>query len=190
MNNIKKLCLYSLDCIKSTSKNSDFTDLKRSKENKVIITDLTEFEADNKDIIDIMTKYALNRSIMGIYAGKLMLIGERGKNRFYSPLLYTEAELVRNGDKVELNHDNDYCINVSLISSLLTDNDSEIVENTIDQLLSIDGDLTKIDFKKVLSGLINLDGMIIKDENALILAKTPESVAGVINELRQIADIY
>lgn len=189
-NNIKKLTLYCLDCVKSTSKNSDFVNLQKNKDNKVIITDLNEFEADNKNIIEIMTKRALNKTTMSIYKGFLILEGARGKDKFYSPLLYCEAELIREGDKIKLQYDeDDMGVNVGLIAALL-DNNADIIENTINELLSIENPL-QIDFKKVLSGLINnIEGMTITDNEALILAKTPDSVAGVINELKAISELY
>ena len=188
-NNIKKLTLYCLDCVKSTGKNAAFNNLRGNKENKVIITSDIEFESDNKDVIEIMTKYALNKTTMGIYRGGLILEGTKGKNKYYSPLLFTECELIREGDKIMLNYDDDnITVNVGLIASLL-DNDTEIVENVINQLLSIENP-QNIDFKKVLSGLINLDGLSIKDEHAVILARTPESIAGLVNELKTIAELY
>lgn len=188
MNNIKKLLLYSLDCVKATGRASGFNNLKSKKENKIIITDANEFESDNKEIIEMMTLQALNKSTMSIIKGGLFLEGQRGKDKFYSPLLYSEAELKRNGDKIELLTDDEMSVNVGLISSLL-ENDSEKVENIISQLLEIENP-EKIDFKKVLSGLINLDGFEIKEENAVILAKMPENIAGLINELKTIAELY
>ena len=186
--NVKKLTLYCLDCVKATGRSSGFNNLKSNKENKIIITDSTEFEADNKEIIEIMTLQVLNKSTMSIINGGLFLEGARGKDKFYSPLLYSEAELKRTGDKIELLADDEMSVNVGLISSLL-ENDSEKVENIISQLLEIENP-EKIDFKKVLSGLINLDGLEIKEENAVILAKMPENVAGLINELKMIAELY
>ena len=190
MNNIKKLTLYSLDCVKATGRaNNGFNNLKSNKENKIIITDSTEFEADNKEIIEIMTLQALNKSTMSIIKGGLFLEGQKGKDNFYSPLLYCEAELTREGDKIKLIcEDDEMSINVGLISSLL-DNDSEKVENIISQLLEIESP-EKIDFKKVLSGLINLDGFEIKEQNAVILARIPENLAGLISELKTIAELY
>lgn len=188
-NNVKKLTLYCLDCAKATGRASGFNNLKSNKENKIIITDLTEFEADNKEIIEIMTLQALNKSTMSIIKGDLFLEGQRGKDKFYSPLLYCEAELIREGDKIRLVCDDEgMSVNVGLISSLL-DNDSEKVENIISQLLEIESP-EKIDFKKVLSGLINLEGLTIKEQNAVILAKMPENIAGLINELKTIAELY
>lgn len=185
MNNIKKLCLYCLDCIKSTSKNSDFVNLKKNKDNKIIITDKEEFDANNKEIVKIITKQALNKSTMGIYTGFLMLENKK----YYSPLLYCEAELIRENDKIKLIYDTDaITINVSLIAALL-DNDSDIIENAINQLLEIENP-EQIDFKKILSGLINIDDIEIKEEKSIILAKMPESIAGLVNELKQIAELY
>jgi hypothetical protein len=188
MNNIKKLVLYSLDCAKATGRTSGFNNLKSNKENKIIITNDIEFEADNKEITEIMTLQALNKSTMSIIKGGLFLEGQKGKDKFYSPLLYSEAELIREGDKIKLVCDDEMSVNVGLISSLL-ENDSEKVENIISQLLEIEQP-EKIDFKKVLSGLINLDGFEIKEQNAVILARIPENLAGLISELKTIAELY
>lgn len=189
MNNTKKLILYCLDCVRACGRSSAFNNLKGNKDNKIIITNNIEFEADNKEINDIMTKYALNKSTMGIYAGRLFLEGERKKEKFYSPLLFTEAELIREGDKIKLQYDKDcMSVNVGLIAALL-DKDSDIIEHTINEILNIE-EPCKIDFKKVLSGLIDIEGMTIKEENAIILTKTPESVAGLINELKTISELY
>ena len=188
MNNIKKLALYCLDCVKATGRASGFNNLKSNKENKIIISDSKVFESDNKEIIEIMTLQALNKSTMSIIKGGLFLEGQKNKDKFYSPLLYCEAELIRNGDKIELLTDDEMSVNVGLISSLL-ENDSEKVENIISQLLEIENP-EKIDFKKVLSGLINLDSFEIKEENAVILARIPENLAGLISELKTIAELY
>lgn len=186
--NVKKLVLYCMDCVKATGRASGFNNLKSNKENKIIITNANEFESDDKEIIEMMTLQALNKSTMSIINGGLFLEGSRGRDKFYSPLLYSEAELVREGDKIKLVADDDMSINVGLISSLL-ENDSDIVENTITQLLEIEQP-EKIDFKKVLSGLINLEGLTITNNNAVILAKMPENIAGMISELKQIAELY
>lgn len=188
-NNVKKLTLYCLDCVKATGRASGFNNLKSNKENKIIITNDIEFEADDKEITEIMTLQALNKSTMSIIKGGLFLEGQRGKDKFYSPLLYSEAELIREGDKIRLVSDDEgMAVNVGLISSLL-ENDSEKVENIIGQLLEIENP-EKIDFKKVLSGLINLEGLTITNDNAVILAKMPENVAGLINELKMISELY
>ena len=185
--NVKKLCLYCADCVKSS--NRAFNNLKSNKDNKIIYTDSSEFAADDKAIIDMMTLAALNKSTMGIYKGSLFLEGEKGRNKYYSPLLYAPAELVREGDKIILQYDNDnICINIGLISSLL-ENDSDIVENVINQLMEIE-EPACVDFESILRGLINLDGFEIKKENAIFLSKTAENVAGLINELKRISEVY
>ena len=186
--NVKKLVLYCLDCVKACGRSSGFNNLKSNKENKIIITNANEFESDDKGIIEMMTLQALNKSTMSIIKGSLFLEGSRGRDKFYSPLLYCEAELIREGDKIKLVADDDMSINVGLISSLL-ENDADIVENTITQLLEIEQP-EKIDFKKVLSGLINLEGLTITNDNAVILAKMPENIAGMVTELKQIAELY
>lgn len=186
---IKKLCDYCIDCVKSAGRISGFNNLKSDKNNRIIITDATEFEADNKEVVEMMTLYALNRSTMNILRGCLFVEGVKGHNRYYSPLLYTEAELIREDDKIRLLYDEDnVTINIGLISSLL-DSDIDIVENTINQLLDIENP-EKIDFKKVINGLINLEGLTIKDETAVILARLPESTAGLLNELKIISNEY
>lgn len=184
---IKKLIPYCADCIRAGGRSSAFNNLKLGKENKIIITDSTIFEADNKEINEIMKKYALNKSTMAIYKGALILEDE--KNRFYSPLLYTEAKFERETGKIKLIAENEnMIINIGLISSLI-ENDVDIIENTINELTEIEQP-EKIDFKKVLSGLINLDGFEIKEENIIFLAKMPENIAGLLNELKLINKYY
>lgn len=190
MGNVKKLCGYCLDVVKSLGRSSAFNNLKGNKDNKIIITNSFEWDADNKDIVELMTKHVLNKSTMSIIKGALMAEGVIKKDKFYSPLLYCEAELKRDGDKIRLEYDNDNIeINYGLLSSLL-DNDSEIIENVVNQLMEIENP-EQIDFISVLKGLIpNVNELTIKKENAVILAKSPESVAGLINELKQISEIY
>ena len=119
----------------------------------------------------------------------MILEGTKGKEKYYSPLLYCPAELVRNNDRIILKYDIDeISINVGLIASLL-ENNEDYIENIINQLIEIERP-EQIDFKKVLLGLINLDEITIKDETAIILARTPESIAGLVAELRTIADSY
>ena len=185
MNNIKKLTLYCLDCIKSTGKNTAFNNLKKNKDDKIIITNETIFNADNVEINEIMTKYALNKTTMSLLSGYLMT----ESNNIYTPLLYAHIELIRQGDKIEIVQTNDYELNYGLISSLL-ENNEEIIENVINELMQID-EPEKIDIISVLKGLIpSIDDLTIKDEKAIILTKTPESIAGVVDELKQIAELY
>ena len=63
------------------------------------------------------------------------------------------------------------------------------MENVINQLMEIE-EPASVDFESILRGLINLDGFEIKKENAIFLAKTPENVAGLINELKKISEYY
>ena len=47
--------------------------------------------------------------------------------------------------------------------------------------------INESDFKGVLRGLVNLDGLnILEDKKAVILAKLPEATAGLLNELQEI----
>ena len=189
MSDIKKLCLYCLDCIKSSGKNTAFNNLKGNKDNKITITDAEQFKADNKEIIDIMTLQALNKSTMQIFKGYLIAEGTIKNQKYCTPLLYMPAELERNGDKINLICDDDFEINYSFISSLL-DNDVEKVEIIVNQLQQIE-EPEKIDFTAVLKGLIpDINKLSIKNKQAVILAKNPENIAGLINELKMISEEY
>ena len=199
MDNTKKLISYCLDCIKHTGRASGFNNLLSNKENKIVIlndngTDnggcAYQFPADNKEIVQIMTKYALNQSTISLLCGRLFLCGQISANqKYYSPLLYADAELIRQGDNIILDcNEDEFNINAGLISSLL-DNDEDVIENVINQLIEIENP-AHIDFEKVLCGLIDFQryGLEIKRQSALILAKTPESIAGLVNELKQIIE--
>lgn len=180
-----KLLNYNLDCIKNIGRNTAFINLKSNKDNIIKVIDNDVFNADNEEIIKIMTKAALNKQAMSLIYSQLIL-SDKG---IFSPLLFTNAELIRENDLIKLVLDDDFKINIGLISSLL-ENNEELIENTINELLSIDNPET-IDFKSVLFGLIpSLKNKEIKEEKTIILAKMPEMNAGLINELKELIKIY
>ena len=106
MNNIVKLTNYMHDCVRESLKISSFRNLKSCKDNKIIITDLDCFELDNKEIIDLMTLSKLNQSTMDLLQGQYILSGKRGKDVYYTPLLYANADFIRIGDKISGNAKN------------------------------------------------------------------------------------
>ena len=181
-NNIKKLCLYCLDWIKSTAKGN-------MKAEKTIITIDGVFNADNKEINDLLIKSKLNQSTMQLIYGFKWFIKENN-----TPLLYySDIEIIRESDKIKILFDDDnLTINFNFLASLF-DNDIEIVENITEQLTDFTTiDLKNIDFKAVLTGLIGekLKDYTIINQNAVMLVKMPENTAGLINELNQIIKEY
>jgi len=177
---IKKLLNYQYDCIRQAIKSSSFNNLLSNKENKIVNIKGDIFKGDNKEIIDIMTRYALNKSTMNLLYADLFLKGEK----VFTPLIYCEAELKRQGDKIELIK-GENTLNAGIIASLL-ENDEEKIENIIEQLL----DVQTCDFITILKGLINLSDYEIIKQEAIILAKMPESTAGLLNELKIISQNY
>lgn len=188
--NVKKLVGYSMDVLKTLGRKSAFNNLKGNKENKIIITNAEEWQADYKEIVEMMTTQVLNKTTMTIYKGFYNVEGEIKKEKFYSPLLYCEAQIIREGDKLKLDYDKDDIeINYSLVSSLL-DNDDEKIEVIVNQLMDISNP-EEIDILSVLSGLIpSINQLNIKKENLVILAKNSEHIAGMLNELKQIYEMY
>lgn len=184
-NNIKKLCNYMYDCTRQAIKSSSFNNLTSNKENKIFLTDAVEFEGDNKEIIDLMTKHALNGQTMDLLHSEIFIKGEKGKNKFYSPLLYSEAKLYREGDKIKLEKEENQSLNIGIIANLC-EGESEQVENIIEQLLDVDA----CDLSTVMNGLLNMDGIEIIKQNAIILAVLPNSTAGLLSELKKIAENY
>jgi len=189
-NNVKKLVGYSMDVLKTLGRKSAFNNLKGNKENKIIITNAEEWQADYKEIVEMMTIQALNKTTMTIYKGFYTVEGEIKKEKFYSPLLYCEAQIIREGNKLKLDYDKDDIeINYSLVSSLL-DNDDEKIEVIVNQLMDISNP-EEIEILSVLSGLIpSINQLNIKKENLVILAKNSEHIAGMLNELKQIYEMY
>lgn len=180
MNNIKKLCSYCLDCVKSTAKGN-------MKAEKTITTIDGVFNADNKDINDLLIKSKLNQSTMQLIYGYKWFIKENNTPLMY----YTDVEIIRESDKIKiLLNDDNLTINFNFLASLF-DNDIEIVENITEQLTDLT-DLKNINFKAVLMGLIGekLKDYTIINQNALMLVKMSENVAGLINELKQIEAEY
>ena len=180
-NNIKKLTSYCLDCVKSTTKGN-------MKAEKIIIDNNNGlFNADNKEINDIMIKAKLNQSTMSLIYGFKWFIKENNTPLMY----YTDIEIIREAEKIKiLLDDDDLQINFNFLASLF-DNDIEIVENITEQLTDLI-DLKNINFEAVLMGLIGdkLTSYTIEHKNALMLVKMPENTAGLINELNQIIREY
>lgn len=184
-NNVKKLCNYMYDCTRQAIKSSGFNNLSSNKDNKIVITDLTEFQGDNKEIIELMTKHALNGQTMNLLFSDIFIKGEKGKNKFYSPLLYSEAKLYREGDKIKLEKEENQSLNLGIIANLCEGEEEEI-QNIIEQLSNIEA----CDLLTVMNGLLNMEGMEIIKQNAIILAALPNSTAGLLSELKQISELY
>lgn len=186
-NNVKKLCNYMYSCVRESLKSASFRNLNSCKDNKVVVTDKTTFESDDKDILEVMTIHALNKSTMDLLQGELFIEGKHGKDLYFTPLLYSTASLSREGDKITLSIEDDKSLNIGAISGLLENNEEEI-ELIISQLNELEN--PEINLKKVLEGLINMDGLKIVDKKAVILATLPNATAGLLSELKQIAEIY
>lgn len=184
-NNIIKLCSYCLKCLKSTSKNTAFNNVKNCK--MLILDDKTNiFESDNKKIIELMTLKKLNKDTMNLYLGYNFFIKSIENNKIYSPLLYCDADLIRQDDKIILSYDlSELKPNINVISSILNSSDDEIIENIVSQILELEN-LDKIDFCAVLNGLMDLKNYNIFTQTALILAEIPENISGICKELKEI----
>ena len=183
--NVKKLCLYCLDCVKSTST----AKTNNIKSDCMILSDDLIFKSDDKAINELLIKSKLNQSTMQLIYGFKYFIKELN-----TPLLYyTDVEIIRDGDNIRaLINDDNLQINFNFLANLF-ENDIEIIEIITSQLINLsDDDLKNIDFKAVLMGLIGdkLKEYTIINQNALMLVKMPENTAGLINELKQIEKEY
>lgn len=178
---IKKLCLYSLDCIQSTQKNSSFLNLKKA--------DLFPLSVDNSKLIELKTKQALNKNTMTLLYGGCYWITDNKK--INTPLLYTDFININNDNgKMSINIDYDNLqFNYNVISSLIN-NDYELIEFIVNELSNLT-DLKSVDFKGFLNSLIKLseEFEIVKDEK-LIFCKIPDDNSGLIKELKEITKEY
>lgn len=182
---IKKLVNYQYDCVRQAIKSSSFNNLMSSKENKILLVDSDMFAGDDKEVIEIMTNYALNKTTMDLLYSELFIKGEKGRNKIYTPLTYCTACLSREGDKIKLEQEENESLNLGVVAALM-DTDEEKIENIVNQLL----DVETCDLMTVMGGLLNMDGIGIIKQRAIILAKMPDSTAGLLNELRQISEMY
>ena len=73
---IKKLALYCYDCIREEFKSSSFRNLESDKKNIIYETLETTFKNDNENILEIMTKYQLNKSDRALIYGEMFLTGK------------------------------------------------------------------------------------------------------------------
>lgn len=182
---IRKLANYQYDCVRQAIKSSSFNNLKSNKDNKILMINDTEFDVADKDIIGIMTQYALNKSTMDLFYTNYIVSGQQGKNVFYTPLTYSNAILYREDNKIKLEYDVESTLNIGLISNLMCC-DEEQIQNIIEQLL----DVEECNLEIIMRGLLNMEGIEIKKQKTLVLAVLPNSTAGLLNELKQIAELY
>lgn len=175
-NNVKKLCNYMYDCTRQAIKSASFNNLS---DKDILIIDDDIFNGDDKKIIEIMTKYALNKSSMSLLYSDLFIKGDK----LNTPLLYSNAELIREGDKIRLETEEEKTLNIGAVANLMS-GEEEKIEAIAEQLLDVEA----CDLPTVMGGLLNMDGIEIINQRAIILAKLPDSTAGLLNELKQIAE--
>ena len=196
-NNVKKLCGYMADSIRECLKSSSFRNLNSCKDNRVIITNETEFLSDNKEVIEVQTLYKLNSATLDLLYAEKFLTGKFKNNVYYTPLIYCNCQIVREDDKLKLEIDNENkSINISSKNmnvlnkkffNLISGNEEQI-ESVVEDIMSIDN--IELNIEKVLEGLINLEGLKIEDKKGIVLARIPDASASMIKELRQIAEMY
>ena len=187
-NNVKKLCNYMADSIRECLKSSSFRNLNSCKDNRVIITNETEFLSDNKEVIEVQTLYKLNSATLDLLYAEKFLTGKFKNDVYYTPLIYCNCQIVREDDKLKLEIDNENkSINISALTNLISGNEEQI-ESVVEDIMSIDN--IELNIEKVLEGLINLDGLKIEDKKGIVLARIPDASASMIKELRQIAEMY
>jgi len=178
---IKKLLNYQYDCVRQAIKSASFNNLDSNKENKILLVDTDIFNGDNKEIIEIMTKQALNKSTINLLYSELFIKG----NNLYTPLLYSEAQFLREGDKIRLETEEEKTLNIGAVANLMN-GEEEKIEAIIEQLLDVEA----CDLPMVMRGLLNMGGVEIIQQRAVILAKLPDSTAGLLNELKVISNEY
>ena len=178
---INKICLYSYDIIREEFKSNSFKNLKSNKDNKIIFVDGEKMPI-NKEIIDIMQSYELNKGGLNLLYGSYFLEGEK----IFTPLIYQDLKLNVDGDAINFNISDEKNLNVGAISSLL-ENDEEKIEIIIQQLID---NLENPNIDKLLASLVNMQDVEIQRKNAIILAKLPNATAGLLEELKEISKKY
>ena len=181
MSIINKICLYSYDIIREEFKSNSFKNLKSNKDNKIIFVDGEKMPID-KEIMDVMQSYELNKGGLNLLYGSYFLEGEK----IFTPLIYQDLKLNVDGDAINFNISDEKNLNVGAISSLL-ENDEEKIEIIIKQLID---NLDNPNIDKLLESLVNMQDVEIQRKNAIILAKLPNATAGLLEELKEISKKY
>ena len=91
---INKICLYSYDIIREEFKSNSFKNLKSNKDNKIIFVDGEKMPI-NKEIMDVMQSYELNKGGLNLLYGSYFLEGEK----IFTPLIYQDLILKIEDDK-------------------------------------------------------------------------------------------
>ena len=181
MSIINKICLYSYDIIREEFKSNSFKNLKSNKDNKVIFVDGERMPID-KEIMDVMQSYELNKGGLNLLYGSYFLEGEK----IFTPLIYQDLKLNVDGDLINFNISDEKNLNVGAISSLL-ESDEEKIEIIIQQLID---NLDNPNIDKLFASLVNMQNVEIQRKNAIILAKLPNATAGLLEELKEISKKY
>lgn len=178
---INKICLYSYDIIREEFKSNSFKNLKSNKDNKIIFVDGEKMPID-KEIMDVMQSYELNKGGLNLLCGSYFLEGEK----IFTPLIYQDLNLNVDGDMINLTISDEKNLNVGAISSLL-ESDEEKIELIIQQLID---NLENPNIDKLLASLVNMQDVEIQRKNAVILAKLPNATAGLLEDLKEISKKY
>ena len=168
MSIINKICLYSYDIIREEFKSNSFKNLKSNKDNKIIFVDGEKMPI-NKEIMDVMQSYELNKGGLNLLYGSYFLEGEK----IFTPLIYQDLKLNVDGDAINFNISDEKNLNVGAISSLL-ENNEEKIELIIQQLID---NIDNPNIDKLLASLVNMQDVEIQRKNAIILAKLPNATA-------------
>lgn len=163
---IKKLCLYSYDCIKESLKSNQFLNLKND-----CLINPDSLKMNNQKLNKLLIDFKKNRLNKNIYYGKYFIKCDG----IYSPLIYADIEIIQNNDNYEIQYNSDYELNINLLINLLNNNDYEFIINT---LLNYSDDDKKPEVLKVLTEIETT-----KDEY-IIFSTVPDSTAGILNELK------
>lgn len=182
---ITQLAKYCYDCIREEFKSSSFRNLDSDKNNLLFFTNKLSWQADNQEVLEIAMKYELNKTDRALIYGTKFLSGTKGKNKYFTPLVYQNLTIENHGAKLVGHLDNELILNVGAISSLLSE-DEEQASMIISQLMEV---VNEDVFEKVLTNLVNLEDFTIDNKSsAVILAKLPDASAGLLNELEKIAE--
>lgn len=173
MENLKKLISYNYDCIREILKSSSF--LKLKPENVYKLTESMHVPVNNREFNKILNEYKKNKSIYNLLMGKYFI---KTENNIYTPLIYADIDILQSNDNYNINIIHDYELNINLLVNIIDDNEADYIINI---LLNVDNE-KKPDILKSFIG----DNIEILPESAVILAKLPESTAGILNELKTI----
>lgn len=173
-----------------------------------------DFDGADKNITELMVQAEASKKDRYLIYGYLFLTGKNSRRKrateFLTPLLYSPCKLERNGMTINCNiTEESLSLNTGALAELMKSDDEDETENLFEGLIDVVPELPldpeklsifittlrslvpdlSTDFIFMQNPETEISETVITDQRALILTKRPNVTAGVLHELKEMAQM-